>query len=135
MQNYYKFDVKAYLMDYKRNKEEYEKLCEEYKDILTSMGLDYSKERVTSSNIASEVENKAIQRERFEKRLKPYRWYFKGIAKLIEGSSADENYIYELYMHNIPNKTKAIQKHFNLNSSKAHRLKEATLDRVEYIIK
>ena len=71
MQNYYKFDVKAYLMDYKRNKEEYEKLCEEYKDILTSMGLDYSKERVTSSNIASEVENKAIQTERFDKRLKP----------------------------------------------------------------
>ena len=67
MQNYYKFDVKAYLMDYKRNKEEYEKLCEEYKDILTSMGLDYSKERGTSSNIASEVENTAIQRERFEK--------------------------------------------------------------------
>ena len=31
MQNYYKFDVKAYLMDYKRNKEEYEKLCEEFK--------------------------------------------------------------------------------------------------------
>lgn len=135
MQNYHKFDAKAYLSDYEGNKKEYEELCEEYKDILTSMGLDYSKERVSSSNIASEVENKAVQRERFEQRLKPYKRYFKGLARLIESSTAEQNYIYELYMYNIPNKTKAIQKKFNLNRSKSHRLKEATLDRVEDIIK
>ena len=135
MQNYYKFDAKAYLSDYEGNKKEYEELCEEYKDIITSMGFDYSKERVSSSNISSEVESKAVRREWFEQRLKPYRQYFKGIAKLIENSTEKQNYIYELYMHNIPNKTKAVQKYFNLNSSKAHRMKEATLDRVEYIIK
>lgn len=135
MQNYHKFDAKAYLMDYEGNKKEYEQLCEEHKDILTHMGVDYSKERVSNSNISSEVENKAVQRERFEQRLKPYRQYFKGIAKLIENSTEEQNYIYELYIHNVPSKTKIIQEHFRLNHSKAHRMKEAALDRVEDIIK
>ena len=135
MQNYHKFDAKAYLTDYEGNKKEYEELCEEYKDIITSMGFDYSKERVSSSNISSEVENKAVQREMFERRLNPYKRYFKGIARLIENSTEEQNYIYELYIHNVPGKTKIIQGHFGVNYSKAHRMKEAALDRVEDIIK
>lgn len=109
-EKYYRFDVDKFFKDYKFCKKRLGELQREYKDALTSGGMDYSKPKTSGGKPSDMVADKVSKRLEIERKINELNEYFDLYAVIMSELTDDEKDIVQLYFQTTDTKDVATDK-------------------------